>query len=114
LGWRIRLSPDSNDVDAVTGKTPQEQHPLIMGLAGLFFLLGAQGGLVSTVALGREILKSPHALTAVAGLSCLGVQIISSRFMGNQSIRNFHAYLGSATMALLVVHAYLGLTLNFS
>ena len=44
LGWQIRLGGGSNTYAFTLGKTAREQHPLIMGLAFFFFLLGGQGG----------------------------------------------------------------------
>lgn len=47
LGWQIRLGGGSNTYAFTLGKTAREQHPLIMGLAFFFFLLGGQGGTYS-------------------------------------------------------------------
>lgn len=44
LGWQIRLGGGANTYAFTLGKTAREQHPLIMGLAFFFFLLGGQGG----------------------------------------------------------------------
>lgn len=115
LGWQIRLNNGEATYPVTLGKTAREQHPLIMGLASFFFLLGGQGGLVLLAVQGKPILESPHALTAVLGLALLAVQALLPTLFGkNESFRSVHAYLGSATMLLLVIHGINGLNLGLS
>lgn len=75
LGWQVRLGNGSDEYWFTLGKTAREQHPLIMGLATLFFLAGGQGGLVLLMTQGKDILHSDHAVTALAGLSLLAIQV---------------------------------------
>ncbi len=58
---------------------------------------------------------SPHVSTGLWGLGLLLLQgMLSLFFDEDESLRTAHAYLGSAIMALFVVHAFLGLQLGLS
>lgn len=53
--------------------------------------------------------------TGLWGLGLLLIQgMLSLFFDEDESLRTAHAYLGSAIMALFVVHAFLGLQLGLS
>jgi hypothetical protein len=75
LGLQIRQGNGAAQYAFTVGKTAREQHPIIMGLAFLFFVLGGQGGLVLLALEGKPILESPHASTALIGLSLLSLQV---------------------------------------
>lgn len=75
LGWQIRLGNGENTYSFTLDKSAREMHPIIMGLATFFFLLGGQGGLVLLATQGKDILHSDHALTAFVGLGLLAVQV---------------------------------------
>ncbi|TFJ83868.1 hypothetical protein NSK_004965 [Nannochloropsis salina CCMP1776] len=114
LGWKIRSG--DGDVE-FTGKTARELHPTLMGLAFLFFFLGGQGGLVLLDVQNHPILNSTHAVTGLIGIALLAMQaLLPKLFDGDNgnSARTIHAYLGTATMALLFIHAGFGLQLGFS
>lgn len=113
LGWNIRQT-------RLAGEAPAEalagaSHPLLMGLMTLFFALGGQGGLLFTMVEGRPLLASDHSVTGLAGLGLLAAQGVLGKIMKeDDNKRTIHAYLGSAIMALFVVHAVLGLKLALS
>lgn len=117
LGWQTRLG-NGGDVNILTvGETVREAHPKIMGGAFFFFLLGGQGGFVLTAVQGKPIMESPHAATAVAGISLLFVQaLLPTLFKGDSApaARTAHAYLGTATMVLLFVHMFAGINLGIN
>ena len=86
-----------------------------MGAALFFFLLGGQGGLVLLATAGQPILQSAHSSTAVISLGLLLAQATLGVTMGGSELkRSVHAYLGSATMLALFVHAYFGFNLGQS
>ncbi len=117
-GYEIRKGNGERDDYFFTldGKTVRDSHPLIMGLAGFFFLLGGQGGLVLLLDQGKPILESPHALTAVAGLGLLALQaLLPLTFAkGGATARTAHTVLGTSTMAVLGGHLFTGLNLGTS
>lgn len=131
LGFQIRNGNGDGKYWFTLGKTAREQHPLIMGLAAFFFLLGGNGGLVLTAVQGKSVFQSDHADTAVIGLSLLAIQVLLPVFFKSQSkwnlqatrkksyfknkpLRDVHATLGVATMATLCVHAFYGIQLGLS
>lgn len=84
----------------------------------LFIVLGSTGGMLSLVMQGEQILASPHFVTGAIVLILLGINaaIALSGFGGEkqENLPSIHAYLGSAAVILLFVHAILGLNLGLA
>lgn len=115
LGWQTRLGNGEEVYPLSLGEAARELHPKLMGLALFFFLLGGQGGLVLLATAGEPILASAHSSTAVIGIALLIAQAALGATMGgSETGRTVHAYLGSATLLALVVHAFNGLQLGLS
>jgi len=115
LGWQTRLGNGETVYPLSLGEAARELHPKLMGLALFFFLLGGQGGLVLLATAGEPILASAHSSTAVIGIALLLAQAALGATMGGSELgRTTHAYLGSATLLALVVHAVNGLNLGLS
>jgi hypothetical protein len=111
-GWRSRLSSDTAEVDR-----NRAEHRKVAPLMLLFISLGYTGGILSLVMQRQPILESPHFWTGSIALILLGTNgaISLSGFAGNKEVlRAIHAYLGSAVLVLLVVHAIFGLQLGLS
>lgn len=114
-GWQTRLGNGETVYPLSLGETAREIHPKLMGAALFFFLLGGQGGLVLLATAGQPILTSAHSSTAVIGIGLLLAQAALGATMGGSELgRTAHAYLGSATLLALVVHAVNGLNLGLS
>lgn len=112
-GWQTRLATDSEI--ALKNRTAHRQ---LAPLMYLFIVLGSTGGMLSLVMQGEQILASPHFVTGAIVLILLGVNgaIAFSGFGGEkqENLRSIHAYLGSAAVILLFVHAILGLNLGLA
>jgi hypothetical protein len=112
-GWKSRLTQDGE----VANKN-RADHRKLAPLMFLFIALGYTGGILSLVMQRQPILESPHFWTGSVVLLVLATNglIASTGFGGDrkEAFRRFHAYLGSAAMLLLIVHAILGLNLGLS
>jgi hypothetical protein len=110
-GWRGRIASDE-EVASQSRATHRKIAPWMF----LFMAMGYTGGILSLVMQKQPILESPHFWTGTIVLSLLGLNgaISLAGFGGKESLRTFHAYLGSAAFILLIVHAFLGLNLGLS
>jgi hypothetical protein len=111
LGYQIRAG-NGGDPTFGTPDTADQLHPKLMLGCFLFFAAGGQGGLLFNLLQNKPLLESPHAVSALAGLMLLGANgVLASVMKENPQLRTAHAFLGTSLMAVLVVHAGLGLKL---
>jgi hypothetical protein len=111
-GWRGRTVTDP----AISSESRLAHRKLAPWLF-LFITAGYTGGVLSLVMQQQPILESPHFWTGSAAVILLGVNglISGSGFLGNRSsLRTTHAYVGSAVLSLLFIHAVLGLRLGLT
>lgn len=110
LGSDIRFSDDATAV-----ATAKDLHPKLAIGMGVFFALGAVGGLMSLTMQGKPLLSSPHATTGLIGLALLALQgMLSAFFEDGEGARDAHAYLGFTLLVLFSVHMVLGIQLGLS
>lgn len=114
IGWAGRL--DKNKKEGVQKK---KLHENIMLAFFLLAFMGGFGGILATAMGGYDIFQSPHAKSAAAVMLLLlaNTVIAYSGFTigndgspkGRQSGRTLHAWFGTATVAALFAHAFLGI-----
>ena len=66
---------------------------------------------------GQPIFASPHFWTGslVIGLLTINAALAVFGFLGNKdALRTLHAYVGSFALAVMIIHALLGLKLGLS
>jgi magnesium-transporting ATPase (P-type) len=109
-GWQGRMATDPE----VAAKN-RADHRKIAPWMFLFITLGYTGGVLSLVMQGQPIFESGHFWTGSFVVALLSINgLLSYGFGVNKSLRTVHAYLGTAVMGLLIVHAVLGLQLGLS
>lgn len=112
-GWQSRLTKDGE-----IAMKSRLDHRKLAPLMFLFLALGYTGGILSLVMQRQPILESPHFWTGtlVIGLLSLNGLLSVVGFAGEKKelFRSAHAYIGSALMVILIVHAILGLNLGLS
>lgn len=112
VGWRGRVA-----VDGDVAMESRTSHRKLAPWMFLFITLGYTGGVLSLVMQEEAIFSSPHFWTGSTVILLLGFNglISFTGFGGNQSsLRTLHAYLGSITLGILIIHAVLGLKLGLS
>lgn len=113
-GWKGRTLAITDTKKAIKSKA---DHRKIAPLMYVFLLSGYTGGVLSLVMQGEPILESPHFITGSIVISLLTVNavIAATGFIGNkETLRTIHAYVGSAALLIMVVHAAFGLKLGLS
>jgi fucose 4-O-acetylase-like acetyltransferase len=111
-GWRGRLA-----TDIAEKQKKLSSHRQIAPWMFLFLALGYTGGILSLVMQRESILESSHFWTGSVVLILLTVQAVLSLsgFWGDRSsLRKIHAYVGSSTLILAIVHMVLGLKLGLA
>jgi hypothetical protein len=111
-GWNIRVATDKQIVIK-----SRAEHRKLAPVMTAFLFMGYTGGILSLLIQKHAILASPHFWTGtiILGLLTLNGLISASKFGGGKaSLRTVHAYVGTGAMALLLIHAILGLKLGVS
>lgn len=111
-GWRGRVLTDE-----VAASQLRVAHRRVALWMFLFMSMGATGGLLSLVMQHQPVLESPHFWTSAIILLLLGANGAISMFgfkTGKPVMRTAHAYLGTAALAIMVVHAVLGIKLGLA
>lgn len=111
-GWQGRIAEA-----AEAKQKARADHKKLAPLLFLFITLGYTGGILSLVMQGHPILESPHFWTGSAAIAVLALNgfLSATKFLGGKlAARTAHAYIGSAAMVLLVVHAAFGLKLGLA
>jgi fucose 4-O-acetylase-like acetyltransferase len=110
-GWRGRVVMD--EAAAVKSRS---DHRKLAPLMFAFIAAGYTGGVLSLVMQNQPIFESPHFWTGSAAVLLLGLNgaIAATGFAQKSSLRTLHAYLGSAALCLLFVHAVFGLKLGLA
>ena len=111
-GWQGRLAADK----AVAAKK-RADHRKLAPLMFLFLALGYTGGVLSLAIQQEPMLESPHFWTGTVAIVLLSISSTLSLagFWGDKSaLRIVHAYLGTVTFGLLIIHTVLGVKLGLS
>jgi Protein of unknown function (DUF4079) len=112
-GWQGRTLA-AKDPEAAAGK--RTEHSKVAPLMFLFIAMGYTGGVLSLVMQGKPIFESPHFWTGSSIIALLSINALlaATSFGGQGGLRSAHAYIGSAALALFLIHAFLGLNLGLS
>lgn len=111
-GWKGRMA-----IDQGVAMENRNIHRKLAPWMLTFIALGYFGGLLSLVIQQQPILESSHFWTGSAVLALLAVNgfISFTGFGGNKKLlRTIHAYLGSLTLGIMVIHALLGMKLGIT
>jgi magnesium-transporting ATPase (P-type) len=111
-GWQGRLG---DDVEKKAEK--RAMHKRLALWMFTFVSLGYTGGVLSLVMQGQPIFESPHFWTGTLVIALLATNgaISATKFGGGQpALRTVHAYLGTVALAVMFIHAFLGLQLGLA
>jgi hypothetical protein len=109
-GWRARLTlPESEE-----SQKSKTEHRKIAPLMFLFLATGYTGGILSLVIQKQAIFESPHFWTGSIVILFLSINSLLALLGLKGPLRSAHAYIGSLTAIVLIVHFVLGLRLGFS
>ena len=112
-GWKIRTT--SGDEEALVKH--KQAHRTMAPLMFAFLAMGYTGGVLSLVMQDQSLFASPHFWTGSVVLTLLALNGAISTFGFGQdrgAARTAHAYLGSAALGLMFIHAAFGLSLGLS
>jgi hypothetical protein len=111
-GWQARL----NVADSEVSQKKRADHSKVAPLMYAFIAMGYTGGVLSLVMQEQPLLESPHFLTGTVIILLLTINAIlaATKFGQSGGLRTAHAFIGSAAVALFVVHAVLGIKLGLS
>jgi Protein of unknown function (DUF4079) len=115
-GWRGRTLMATDKAAALQSHT---DHRKLAPLMTIFLTLGFTGGVLSMAMHDKPLLESPHFWTGAIVLILLYTNgaLSTFGFVGKEdkaNLRTLHAYLGSAALSVMVIHAALGLKLGLS
>ncbi len=110
-GWKSRTSEDKDEA-----QKSRDMHKKAAPLMAVFLISGYSGGLLSLIMQNKPVTESPHFITGsiVVAILLINGSLAAFGFKNGDGARKAHAYLGTALMALFVVHAALGLKLGLS
>ncbi len=110
-GWRGRIAGESE-----AALKSRLEHRKLAPWMFVFIASGYTGGVLSLVMQHQSILESPHFWTGsvVVALLATNAGISLAGFGGTKVLRSIHAYVGSAALCLLLIHAVLGLKLGLA
>jgi len=112
-GWQARLAGDAADGEAIA--QARASHKLMAPAMFAFMAMGSTGGLLALVMQEQDIISSPHFWTGMLVLGLLSVNaLLALLFGGRPGLRAAHAYVGSAALAVAVIHAVFGVNLGLS
>eukprot|EP00930_Biecheleria_cincta_P051339 TRINITY_DN36516_c0_g1_i1.p1 TRINITY_DN36516_c0_g1~~TRINITY_DN36516_c0_g1_i1.p1 ORF type:complete len:150 (+),score=17.67 TRINITY_DN36516_c0_g1_i1:155-604(+) len=116
LGWQVRQGNGGQVFPASWGETAAQRHPAMMTYVLLFLVFEIPDGLtLLAVKPENPLLHSTHSSTAFIAVLMMSVVALVGQFAASsKNARDAHAYLGAATVLVLVAHAFFGIRLGFS
>ncbi len=112
-GWKGRLAAVGSD-ERISQLT---DHKKVAPLMAMFLAMGYTGGVLSLVMQEEAIFESPHfwtGSTVILLLLSQGLLTLAGFWGDKGKLRTAHAYLGSVTLGVMLLHAAFGLSLGFT